>query len=199
MGLVEDLINLQVVQWLNTGSCLDDGIISSLYVFLVLSIWNYSTEMPSLSLLWPSLGMTEKSRIEQNNHFLIEDIINSITKQKEEGKDEAVKKLKLFLCLSLINPLLWLTKIYLWRLWLCYNRKKTTWNWEWVCTWCVGEQVVSIVQNNAAEGTFTALQLDRSGKSMTKVFGVFHSNIQHWKKDWVKMSIRSLVCSQADK
>lgn len=123
MGLVEDLINLQVVQWLNTGSCLDDGIIPSLYVFLVLPIWNYSTEMPTLSLLWPSLGMTEKSRIEQNYHFLIEDIINSITKQKEEGKDEAVKKLKLFSCLSLINPLLWLTNIYLWRLWLCYNRK----------------------------------------------------------------------------
>lgn len=53
MGLVGDLINLQVAQWLNTGSCLADGIISLLHIFLVPPTWNYCKEMPKLSFLWP--------------------------------------------------------------------------------------------------------------------------------------------------
>lgn len=54
MGLVGDLINLQVAQWLNTGSCLADGIISLLHIFLVPPTWNYSRDAqpePSLTLV----------------------------------------------------------------------------------------------------------------------------------------------------
>lgn len=62
-----------------------------------------------------------------------------------------------------------------------------------------GEQVISIMQNDASWRDSHCAMVGTSVKSMIETFGVFCSNIQNWIKDWVKMSIRSLVCSWADK
>jgi len=47
---------------------------------------------------------------------------------------------------------------------------------------CGGSRSFPLSTLRPAEGTGTALRLDLSVKSMTKVIGVFCSNIQNWKK-----------------